>query len=287
MLWLSPFFWTLFTYVGVWRWAVFEVLSSLNNPQNQTTLWISIKWEIGVIHEGGSGGGGVTERKSSNSVWGLVGATATAVFLQRNDCICNVKPICNALFLLHAPQPQSQSDEGSQISAVTDNNGMWTDGFCTVWKCSIKPPPDWNSQPEMRLALAETYRVKVKVCTLVISVCWHTLNERTERPLEEGPWWATTEGARNGFDWLPGQGHQKHWCRPLYFSSLSPFYLYKTRCRCCTSGSGFQVFLQLDLHQKAETLMMFEDFGSVRKSKLTVEGEDDGCSGAHHASSLT
>lgn len=79
-----------------------------------------------MIHEGGSGGGGATERKSSNSVWGLAGAkaSATAVFLQRNDCICNVKPICNTLFLLHAPRPQSQSDEGSQISAVTDNNGM-------------------------------------------------------------------------------------------------------------------------------------------------------------------
>lgn len=151
----ETFFWTLSTYFGVWKWGVFKVLSSLNKPQNQTTLWISIKWEIGVIHEGGSGEGGVTERKSSNSVWGL--ASATAVFLQRNDCICNVKPICNALFLLHAPRPQSQSDEGSQIGAVTDNNGMWTDGLCTVWKCSIKPPPDWSSQPEMRLALAETY----------------------------------------------------------------------------------------------------------------------------------
>lgn len=56
--------------------------------------------------------------------WRVAKASATAVFLQRNDCICNVKPIYNALFLLHAPQPPSQSDEGSQISAVTDNNGM-------------------------------------------------------------------------------------------------------------------------------------------------------------------
>lgn len=76
-------------------------------------------------------------------------------------------------------------------------------------------PTDRSSRPEMRLALAETYgtlppvtytigggelhplaserpmmsligRVKVKVSTFVISVCWHTLKERTEHPLEEG-----------------------------------------------------------------------------------------------------
>lgn len=58
-------------------------------------------------------------------------------------------------------------------------------------------------------------------------------------------WLATWSGLR------AAAHHQKYWCRLLYFSSLSPFYLNKTRNRYWTSGSGFQVFLQPDLHQKA------------------------------------
>lgn len=47
----------------------------------------------------------------------------------------------------------SESDESSQITVVTDNNGIWADGFLTIWKCSGSSisslkPPDWSSRPE-------------------------------------------------------------------------------------------------------------------------------------------
>lgn len=165
-------------------------------------------------------------------------------------------------------------------------------------------PPDWSSHPVMRLALAETYGTLPPSPTQSVGrapssgqltthdvfdwqgkgegvyICHFCALAHIERKDR-----ATTEGARNGFDWLPGQG----WgLRPVtaiidvdhVFLLLSPFYLDKTRSTCCTSGFGFQVFLQLDLHQKAETLMISEDFCCVRKGEfgvwmlLTVEGED-------------
>lgn len=64
---------------------------------------------------GQRGGGGRSLRGTSNNDNVALGmglgcvdlrGARTDVFPQRNDCICNVKPICDALFLLHAPRPR-------------------------------------------------------------------------------------------------------------------------------------------------------------------------------------